>query len=82
MDENKRQAEEAETKMYLMKVGEMAPCRTCGKVHLMALTPFPDGEEWPCPYDSSKEAFHVRVAIVIRDDPSLLDGHPSLGSEA
>lgn len=82
MDENKRQAEEAETKMYLMKVGEMAPCRTCGKVHLMALTPFPDGEEWPCPYDSSKEAFHVRVAIVIRDDPTILSRNLDLGSGA
>lgn len=57
-------------------------CHICGKVHIMALTPFPDGEEWPCPYDSSKEAFHVRVAIVVRDDPTILGDNPNLGSEA
>lgn len=42
-------------------------CHICGKVHPMALTPFPDEDGWPCAYDASKEAFAKRVEIVVKE---------------
>ncbi len=54
-------------RVEIRRLADAQVCGVCGTVHIMALTPFPDDEGWPCPYDASKEAFAKRVEIVVKE---------------
>ena len=63
-----------------MKHKHHLPCWRCGKNHPQALTPFPDEEGWPCPYDASKEALHERITLVVSDNPNMVERFSGMGN--